>query len=363
MERLTEVYGMTKKKLAILGGGYAGMRLIQGLLSKMDDNQEIILIDRLPYHTFKVEYYALAAGTVPLSELTHPFPEDPRLRVVYGEATEIDLEKKRIDIRDQDPQEYDELVIATGCIDEYQNVKGACENAFSIQTIKKSQVASQRLTTLDPYERVAIIGGGLSGVELAAELRQSRADLDIFIVNRGKGLLSPFPQKTQDYVSQWFYDHDVRLVNHIHLEEIQPDHAVHTEGVIEYDAVVWTAGIRPASITDNLPGERDPQRRFIVNEDYSLPNCPDIYIIGDCASANFAPSAYLAEMMADRLRDILIAKWNGESTELPPIKLKAVFGSLGKKEGFAVIGETPIHGRVPRILKSGVLWLYKKHLG
>ncbi|RXT14939.1 NAD(P)/FAD-dependent oxidoreductase [Ammoniphilus sp. CFH 90114] len=351
------------KKLVILGGGYGGMRLIQGLLPKIRDDHEIILIDRLPYHTFKVEYYALAAGTESLAELTHPFPEDPRLTKIYGEATSIDFEGKRVEVREHDPIEYDELVIAVGCVDDYQNVLGAEENAFSIQTIKKSQIASQRLTTLDPYERVMVIGGGLSGVELAAELRQSRPDLNISIVNRGKGLLSPFPQKTQDYVTQWFREHDVNLINYIQLNELYPQYAIHQEGTLEYDAVVWTAGIKPAPITDCIVGERDHQARFIVGDDYSLPEQPDVYIIGDCASANFAPSAYLAEMMADRLRDILLAKWKGQAIHLPPLKLKAVFGSLGKKEGFAVIGDTPLHGRVPRILKSGVLWLYKRHLG
>ncbi|MBP1930592.1 NAD(P)/FAD-dependent oxidoreductase [Ammoniphilus resinae] len=354
---------MKKKKLVILGGGYAGMRLIQGLLPKMDDNQEIILIDRLPYHSFKVEFYALAAGTESLTDITHTFPEDPRLTKLYGEITNIDTVKKRIEIRENDPQEYDELVIALGCTDAYQGVKGAEENAFSIQTLKKSQIASQRLTTLDPYERVTIIGGGLSGVELAAELRQSREDLNISIVNRGKSVLSPFPRKTQEYVSRWFIEHDVNLINEVQLEEIYSNYAIYENGTLEYDAVVWTAGIRPAAVTDSLEGERDQQGRFVVNEDYSLPSDRNVYIIGDCASAYFSPSAYLAEIMADRLRDILLAKWRNLDIQLPPIKLKAVFGSLGKKEGFAVIGDTPIHGRVPRVLKSGVLWLYKKHLG
>jgi NADH dehydrogenase len=354
---------MDKKKLVILGGGYAGIRLTHGLLAKMDESRQIILIDRLPYHTFKVEYYALAAGTEPLSELTHPFPEDPRLLKIFAEATSIDPVNKLIYVRDHEPIDYDELVIAAGCIDNYQNVKGAEENTFSVQTIKKAQIASQRLTTLDPYEKVLVIGGGLSGVELAAELRQSRPDLNISIINRGKGLLSPFPQRTQEYVSKWFEEHNVQLLNDVHLTEIRSRQVIHNHGSIDFDAAVWTAGIRPAQIAEPLQGERDADGRFVVNDDYSLPSYEGLYIIGDCAFANFAPSAYLAEVMADRLKEVLLAKWKGQHITLPPIKLKAVFGSLGKKEGFAIIGDTPIHGRVPRILKSGVLWLYKKHLG
>jgi NADH dehydrogenase len=58
-------------------------------------------------------------------------------------------------------------------------------------------------------------------------------------------------------------------------------------------------------------------------------------------------------------------RWNGEEppTEFPTIKLKGVLGSLGKKHGFGMMADRAITGRVARLLKSGVLWLYKYHNG
>ncbi|WP_048602640.1 NAD(P)/FAD-dependent oxidoreductase [Rubeoparvulum massiliense] len=353
-----------KKRMVILGGGYAGMRLLQRLLPTLPSDREVILIDRLPYHTFKVEYYALAAGTEPAASLTYPFPDHPSLSKIYGEVQAIDPEEKVVLVREAGTIPYDELVIAVGCVDHYQGIPGAEEHALSIQTIKKAQHASQKLTTLDPYEKVAIIGGGLSGVELAAELRESRADLNITIINRGDGVLSPFPQKLRNYVSKWFIENDVQLLNHQSVTRVGADHLQVENGEeLSCDAIVWSAGIRPSHVVDDIPGERDRNARILVKEDYSHPQYPDLYVIGDCASAEFAPSAYLAEKMADRLVMVLQAKWKGETVELPRLKLSAMFGSLGKKQGFAVIGDTPLLGRVPRILKSGVLWIYKYHLG
>ena len=62
---------------------------------------------------------------------------------------------------------------------------------------------------------------------------------------------------------------------------------------------------------------------------------------------------------------MLLKRWNGEEPpeELPVIKLKGVLGSLGKKHGFGLVAEKPLTGRVARLLKSGILWMYKYHRG
>jgi NADH:quinone reductase (non-electrogenic) len=62
---------------------------------------------------------------------------------------------------------------------------------------------------------------------------------------------------------------------------------------------------------------------------------------------------------------VLLHRWKGEALpdELPTIKLKGILGSLGKKHGFGLVAERPITGRVARLLKSGILWMYKHHSG
>ncbi|MGV2720040.1 UNVERIFIED_CONTAM: hypothetical protein PO554_26620, partial [Klebsiella pneumoniae] len=80
------------KRLVILGGGYGGLRIIERVLSPdLPDDVFITLVDRMPFHGLKTEYYALAAGTTPEAHLRVNFPSDPRLTVKYGEVTAVDL--------------------------------------------------------------------------------------------------------------------------------------------------------------------------------------------------------------------------------------------------------------------------------
>src|SRR6476469_10332879 len=114
------------KHLVILGGGYGGMRMLQRLLpNQLPANVGITLIDRNPYHCIKTEYYALAAGTISDHHIRVAFPEHPRLKHVYGEVTAIDMENKQVIIENQEPVDYDDLVIGLGCEDKYHNIPGA----------------------------------------------------------------------------------------------------------------------------------------------------------------------------------------------------------------------------------------------
>ncbi|MCK9906958.1 FAD-dependent oxidoreductase, partial [Frankia sp. Cpl3] len=83
----------------------------------------------------------------------------------------------------------------------------------SIQTLGATRKTYAAVNNVDPYGKVTIVGGGLSGVEMAAELRESRPDLNIRLLDRGESILSPFPKKLQEYASQWFIEHDVQLVS------------------------------------------------------------------------------------------------------------------------------------------------------
>ena len=102
------------------------MRVMQRLLpNDLPDDTEIILIDRLPYHCLKTEYYALAAGTASDQHLRVSFPEDPRLKVKYATVTAIQIDEKSIVLDNGEVVDFDKLIIGLGCEDKYHNVPGA----------------------------------------------------------------------------------------------------------------------------------------------------------------------------------------------------------------------------------------------
>ncbi|MEC1901121.1 NAD(P)/FAD-dependent oxidoreductase [Bacillus atrophaeus] len=354
------------KKLVLIGGGYGNMRVLHRLLpNQLPNDVSITLIDRNPYHCLKTEYYALAAGTISDHHIRVSFPEHPNLDVQYGDISSIDLEQKQVLFHDREPISYDDAVIGLGCEDKYHNVPGAQEYTFSIQTIDQSRETYQRLNNLSAGAAVAIVGAGLSGVELASELRESRDDLKIILFDRGDLILSSFPERLSKYVQKWFEEHGVTIINRANITKVEDGIVYNHDDAISADTIVWTAGIQPNKVVRDLDVEKDAQGRVVLTPYHNLPDNEHVYVVGDCASLPHAPSAQLAEAQAEQIVQIMQKRWSGEALpeSLPQFKLKGVLGSLGKKAGFGLVADRPLIGRVPRLLKSGLLWMYKHHNG
>lgn len=354
------------KNLVLLGGGYGNMRILQKLLSnQLPEHLKITLVDKNPYHCLKTEYYALAAGTISDHHIRVTFPKDPILDVIYGDITSINLDQNQILFSNRESLNYDEAVIGLGCEDKYHNVPGAEEYTYSIQSIDQSRKAYQALNNLHAGATVAIVGAGLSGVELASELRESRADLNILLFDRGKLILSSFPERLSKYVQSWFEEHGVQIVNHADITKVEEGIVFNHNEPISADAIVWTAGIQPNRVVRALDLEKDCQGRVVLSPHHNIPGDENVYVVGDCASFPHAPSAQLAEAQAEQIVQVMQKRWNNEPLPdtLPKYKLKGVLGSLGRKAGFGLVAERPLIGRVPRLLKSGLLWMYKHHNG
>jgi len=350
-------------RVVILGGGYGGITVVQELLEHIPGDAEIVLVERMPYQGLKTEYYALAAGTVSDLEIRVNYPAHPQLKMVHGNITDIDLENKIVHVSNQEPVSYDSLVIALGCTDNYHGIPGAADYTCSIQSLSATRRTFQQINDIRPYGQLTIVGGGLSGVEVAAELRESRADVNIRILDRGNSVMSAFPGKLQEYVASWFRQHDVEMRSHIGITSLEQGVVYNGSEVIPTDVTVWTAGIQPVEFVQRLTLPKDPQGRLVVNEYHELPDYSNVYVIGDCSSQPFSPSAQLAGAQGKQVAEVIRARWHGKEPKLGQIKLKGVLGSLGKKAGFGLMGATPLLGRIPRMLKSGVLWKSKRHFG
>jgi len=351
-----------KKNLVVLGGGYGGLAVIHELLQKGLPSQiHITLIDRQPFQGLKTEYYALAAGTSSDSDLRVAFPQSPDVTIVLGEIQSFDQERKLVLVEGHDPVNYDYLIIGLGCTDHYHGVLGAEQYSYGIQTFKAAREAYTALNNVAPYGTVTIVGGGLSGVEMASELRESRGDLNIAIINRGPRLLGGFPEGIQTYVAEWLIEHQVELLLNTQIESVeQQSLCVHgNDKPLNTDITLWTAGIQPVPIVQQLNAKKDASGRLMLNQHYQLLDDPTIFVVGDCAALPFSPSAQVAGIQGEHIAHILLAIWRDKPIPVEQIKLRGTLGSLGKHCGFGVMGSMSIKGRVPRLIKSGILWRSK----
>lgn len=357
--------GFYMRRLVILGGGYGGIKVLTGLLnSRLPDDVEIILIDRNPFRSLKTEFYTIAAGTVADTEVRVDFPKDDRIQYVFKEVKKIDTENSQIIFEDEDDEaiSYDYLVIGLGCEDNYHGVRGAAEYTESVQTFAKARHTGVAVGNLGAYGKVTVVGAGLSGIEVASEIRESRPDLNIRLLDRGPTVLKAFDEKIQNHVEQWFIENDVDVIHYSNVEYVEKDGVCNNGVCYLNDVTIWTAGVRPVKLVRELPFQKDQHEKIVVNEYFQVPNQPNIYVLGDCAASEHSPSAQLAGIQGEQIAEILLAIFQGDEPIKPrPIKLRGTLGSLGKTDGFGNMLTMPMTGLLPRLVKSGVLWLSKRH--
>ncbi|MBM7554157.1 NAD(P)/FAD-dependent oxidoreductase [Thalassobacillus pellis] len=352
------------RKLVILGGGYGGLKILLELLDKeLPKDVHVTIVDRNPYHSLKTEFYAIAAGTEADTNARISFPEHDQVDYVFGEIETIDTEKQQIHVNETvEPVNYDFLVIALGCEDNYHGIPGANDFTESVQSFSRARRAGLAVGNLKAYGKVSVVGAGLSGIEVASEIRESRPDLNIRLLDRGETVLRAFDTKIQEYVEEWFEKNDVEVIHGANVEYVEKDGVCNNGICYVNDVTIWTAGVRPNHLARELPYEKDSQEKVVVNELYQVPEAPHVYVVGDCASSVHSPSAQLAGQQGEQIADILDAVLKGKEPEEPKeLKLKGSLGSLGKSDGFGNMLQKPVTGLLPRLAKSGVLWLHKRH--
>ncbi|WP_067729443.1 NAD(P)/FAD-dependent oxidoreductase [Oceanobacillus damuensis] len=352
------------KRLVIIGGGYGGIKILSGLLDQpLSEDIQITVVDRNPFRSLKTEFYTIAAGTVADQDVRVEFPDDKRVQYVFNEIMKIDTDKEQILFEDPEATiPYDYLVIGVGCEDNYHGIPGAEEFTESVQTFTKARHTGVAIGNLKAYGKVSVVGAGLSGIEVASEIRESRPDLNIRLLDRGNTVLKAFDSKIQNYVEDWFVKNDVDVIHNSIVEYVEKD-GVCNNGICHInDVTIWTAGVQPNRLVRELPFEKDNQDKLIVNEFYQVPEKQNIYVVGDCASSEYSPSAQLAGLQGEQIADVLLAVLKDKEPKKPkPLKLKGTLGSLGKSDGFGNMAKTPMTGFLPRLAKSGVLWLNKRH--
>ncbi|MBH0231276.1 NAD(P)/FAD-dependent oxidoreductase [Halobacillus yeomjeoni] len=351
------------KEVVILGGGYGGINILHGLLDDLPKDVHITVVDRNPYHSLKTEFYTIAAGTASDKHARVQFPEHDQVDYVFEEIEKIDTENEKVVIRGlTEDIAYDYLIIGLGCEDNYHGIDGAKEFTESVQTFSKARKAGLAINNLGAYGKVTVVGAGLSGIEVASEVRESRPDLNIRLLDRGETVLKAFDSKIQNYVENWFKENDVEVIHGANVDYVEKDGVCNNGICFLNDVTVWTAGVRPNYLVRELPFEKDNQEKIIINDFYQVPSQQNVYIVGDCAASEHSPSAQLAGQQGEKIAEVLLAVLNDHVPERPSeVKLKGALGSLGKNDGFGNMLQKPMTGVLPRLAKSGVLWLSKRH--
>ena len=361
--------------IVIVGGGAGGLELACKLGRKLGPDK-VTLVDSRLYHVWKPSLHEVAAGTLDIHQegLSYQMlAHDRGFSFVYGAMTALDAAAHRITIAPVtgagDGEEvlpertlgYRSLVIAVGSTSNYFGVPGAREHTISLNATEDAERFRLRLLRLLAQAEqqkedgagasgldIVIIGGGATGVELAAELREAsgvyaaygfrrlqvKRDVRITLLEGAPRILAPLPERVSAAAARLLDQRAIRVVTDCRVNGIGPKQVSDNKGnVYPADLCVWAAGIRAPEFLGSLGLPVAKGGQIEVDAHLRVQGVPGVYALGDCAACTdgngkpVPPRAQAAHQQADYLLKTFLRLDKGEQPQKDPYVYRD-YGSL-----------------------------------
>ncbi len=298
-------------RVVIVGGGFGGLNAARALKHAP---VEIVLIDRSNHHLFQPLLYQVATSVLPLTEIASPIRNLLRHQrnatVLMGEVIGVDTVQRSLRVAGiQRPMTYDYLVVATGMQGSYFGHDDWESYAPGLKTARDALIIRNRILKAfelaevesDPDRRkelltFVIVGGGPTGVEMAGALAEmAHATLAdefhnsdprsarIVLVDVAPRVLMPYPEKLAHKVQAKLEQMGVEVRLGHPVELVDAEGVVVNGQRICSQCVIWAAGVQASPAGVWLGAETDRAGRIKVKPDLTLPDHPDIFVVGDTA--------------------------------------------------------------------------------
>jgi NADH dehydrogenase len=281
--------------IVIVGGGFAGFWAAVAARRAGDDQVAITLVSPQPVLQIRPRLYEAHPETLGVDLV--PLLESVQVSFVEASVTGVDVAGHLLALSSGETLDYDRLVLATGSVMRRPPVPGADE-AFSIDNQAEAIAFDRRLAEIAKSSRpsIAVIGAGFTGIELALELRDRIAvhgataaaeDLRIVLVDRVDVVGNDLGPGPRPVIEAALHDAGVELRLGASITSLSSGHVTFSDDTrLDVDAVVLTTGLCAASLTAQIPGERDAAGRIVVDRWLRAPEADHVFVTGDAAAAD-----------------------------------------------------------------------------
>ena len=380
------------KKVIVVGAGFGGLNFIRNASSNKEI--EFTLIDKQNHHLFQPLLYQVATAVLSPANIAFPirrmFKKSKNVKVVLGEVTSVDRDKKNVELDSGINLSYDQLVIATGSLHSYfgndswsnysQGLKGINDALVIRENLLKAfEKAENELDNeiKQEYLNFVVIGGGPTGVEMAGSIAEiayknlnkefenfNSDDPNVYLIEANSKLLPMFSNKLSDKTEKYLFDFGVQVLKDEKVESVS-DHIVQTnKQTIKSRNIIWAAGNEASPLISKLNTITDDYGRAIVDPDCSLKEDPDVFVLGDAANhkdlknnslPGIAPVAiqqgkYVAKIVKNKILKI----------DRKPFKFsdKGMMATVGKYKAVGKIGNIEVSGFIAWIVWSVIHIVY-----
>ncbi len=398
-----------KERIIIVGGGAGGLELVVRLARKLrrQKDVEVVLIDKNPTHIWKPLFHEVATGSMNSyhDEASYlMLARKQKFRFILGQVTGINGLDKTVtlapllgdgaeEVIAERKVTFDQLVISVGSLSNDFGIEGVKQYSRQLDSREQAELFHKNFATklqrtnlqsTSDKLYVAIVGGGATGVELAADMHNvvqrlrdygfehfSKDRLDVSIIEAAPVLVPRLPERIGLSVRSELERIGVKVRVNTMVAKVDKDAVLTSEGeTIRSDISVWAAGVKaPAWLADcGLP--TDKLGRVKVNNDLSVEGLPHVFAIGDCCACMMSdgtevpPRAQAAHQMASTAaRNILALRRNKagkafQYRDFGSMVSLSKYSTVGNLMGNLMAGSVFLEGRIARLV---YLSLYRMH--
>jgi NADH dehydrogenase len=260
----------------------------------------ITLIDQNDRFVFLPLLYEIVTGELQTWEIAPPYTEilaNTGIRFVQANANRIDLAAKQVRLANGEILNYDRLVLALGGETPLDTVPGAATHAIPFRNLSDAYRLEEQLRRLEMSNqeriRIAIIGAGPSGIELACKLSARLGDRGrIRLIDRNEQILKTSSQFSQTAAQKALEKMGVWIDLETEPTEITADHLSlnyrNQVDEIPIDLVLWTVGTTPPELIRQLPLPQNSQGQLLTTPTLQVLDHPEIFALGDLADCKDA---------------------------------------------------------------------------
>ncbi len=299
-----------KPRVVIIGAGFGGLEAAKKLAG---ETVRVTVVDRTNYHLFQPLLYLVATAALSPADIAAPvraiLSKSKNMEVILAEVESIDVNAKKVRMVDEE-LDYDYLIVATGARHSYFGHPEWEKLAPGLKSLEDAVEIRRRILLAFEYaERISdeaarkaamtfvVIGGGPTGVEMAgaiAEIARYTLAKDfrhidpsqarVILVEADPWVLAAFPNDLQISARKQLVDLGVEVRTGIHATNLSEEGLQVGDEFIPCRVRIWAAGNNASFVGHSLGAPIDRVGRVIVNKDLTIPDHPEVQVIGDLAN-------------------------------------------------------------------------------
>ncbi|MBI4216509.1 MAG: NAD(P)/FAD-dependent oxidoreductase [Chloroflexi bacterium] len=378
--------GPKKARILVLGGGFGGVYTTLHLerALRRDPGVELTLVSEENFFLFTPFLHEVATGGIETRHIAHPIRKlrgRKRFSFLLGEVQAIDLAAKQVHT-DHGSLGYDFLVLALGSATRMDGLEGPKETVFTLKSLRDGILlrnhiiemferadAEPELERQRPYTTFVIAGGGYTGVQLAAEMRdfirhsllkhyRQVKGYHILLVQDGDSILAGMERGLAEAAHRTLVSLGVEVRLGARVTRVAADWAeVEGQGRVPTRTLVWATGVVARPVVAALPLPQDESGRIVVNDFLEVPGQEGLYALGDNACLTdpqtgqaAPPRAHVAVRQARVVAANIVAKLRGRPPRPFRYSLGGELVALGSRSAVAHVYGWRVRGLLARLI-------------